>query len=807
VTISLKRTILFGILAIEAISAIVFLGAFFGYAEKVTTRHAETSIGGAIRSVYQEVDAFFTRTKETTILAERMSNAGILNFENSRQVERYFHETLLIYQHIHGIYFGDDLGSFIFVSREAPGLKPDQFFTRIIRRDGPYRHEAAYFRNHDFSWERGRSIPVGKYDPRGRPWYRQAQSTTEPTWTDPYIFYTSGTPGISISQYVAPNQSGGPAGVIGVDLSLTGVSGFLDSLKISPRGSVFIADGSGRVISHPNMAMIETDEGKRHPHLSEVADLALREAVLASGMRHAAPEDGQPVYVAFDQGGESYNAAYLPMENLNLNWILGAYAPSSDFLEWFDAVKWTAIALTCGLSLFGMLTGWLLWRSVDQRLQLIQAKARQFTGEDAMAFRHARSGLRELQDTENALSMMAETVARRDAETGQLNEALSRIMRAVDRTPIGIVIFIPFDRITYCNAMAQRLLELDSVPPHFDDAFISLIERHARPLGLHLVQTAPTTLADALREGRPWERDLLFHQEHNPEEDDDGEDTCPIYRAMATPLSQGGAISEPLRSWALIIENVTQTRQMEHALIDARDRALAASRAKSMFLANMSHELRTPLNSILGFSDMIMNELYGPIGNDRYADYIRNIAHSGHALLEILSNLLDLTAIESGRMILKRGTVPLVDALSESIDLHRESCKAAGMSISVTCPNDLIVTVDKTKLRQAIGNLVQNAARYATGATELRIIADRAESGWVMITVEDNGIGIPEDRIAAVLEPFHRSVADSQLAAHDGVGLGLPIAKAIAELHGGSLQLGKPDTGSGLRVSLIIPLG
>ena len=249
--------------------------------------------------------------------------------------------------------------------------------------------------------------------------------------------------------------------------------------------------------------------------------------------------------------------------------------------------------------------------------------------------------------------------------------------------------------------------------------------------------------------------------------------------------------------WDGIILDATRLRR-------ARDEAEEANRSKSEFLANMSHELRTPLNAILGFSDAMQIELFGPLGDHRYADYAKAINDSGRNLLGVINDILDMAKIESGKDALHEEEVDLVALLRAVAGLVSERAAAGTVDLQLQIPNDLPrLWADARKLKQVVVNLMSNGVKFTPEGGSVGLKAwCRADSGLV-IQVRDSGIGIAPDDIAKALTRFGQ--VDSNLSRkYEGTGLGLPLAKALTELHGGSLDL-QSRIGEGTTVTVRLP--
>jgi signal transduction histidine kinase len=238
-------------------------------------------------------------------------------------------------------------------------------------------------------------------------------------------------------------------------------------------------------------------------------------------------------------------------------------------------------------------------------------------------------------------------------------------------------------------------------------------------------------------------------------------------------------------------------------LARARDEAQAANRTKSEFLANMSHELRTPLNAVIGFSEIMMGQIYGPLGDKRYAEYAGDIHKSGQHLLEIINDILDIAKVEAGRLELRSGHVELPKLLSSCERLMEAKAASAGVSLVVR-PVEAIseVVADEIRLRQILLNLLSNAVKFTPRGGSVTLAVEPGPGGTCDFKVIDTGIGMTEEQVALAMEPF-RQIDNTLSRRFEGTGLGLPLTKALVELHNGVLILAsKPDVGTTATVRL-----
>jgi len=252
------------------------------------------------------------------------------------------------------------------------------------------------------------------------------------------------------------------------------------------------------------------------------------------------------------------------------------------------------------------------------------------------------------------------------------------------------------------------------------------------------------------------------------------------------------------------LRDITDRKVAEAALIDAKARAEAASQAKTTFLATMSHELRTPLNAIIGFSELIMGEALGPLGDAKYQEFAADIFEGANHLLGIINDVLDMSRIEAGEHRLSCETIDLGAVVRSCLTMMRDrAVKAEVTLVDDTGILPIGLWGDRRAVMKILLNLLSNAVKFTPSGGSARVSAAAEPDGTVVVAVADTGVGMAADALSAVFEPF-RQGDGSLKRRHEGAGLGLTVTKALVELHGGSIALSSAP-GEGTTATLRFP--
>jgi PAS domain S-box-containing protein len=375
----------------------------------------------------------------------------------------------------------------------------------------------------------------------------------------------------------------------------------------------------------------------------------------------------------------------------------------------------------------------------------------------------------------------------------------------IENLPVGVTLVDRDRRFVAFNRPFLDVYQLEPDMLRIGDPFEKFIRYHAQR-----GEYGPGDIDDLMR---PVVERALDPQPHQFERKRPGGQVVEIRRV---PLPGGGFVTTYIdvsvaRQREFDLEDTRarlekQAHELDEARIEAeraRAAADAANRAKSLFLANMSHELRTPLNAILGFSEVTREAMMGPL-DARYRDYASEIHASGQYLLRLINDVLDTSKIEVDRMELHEELVDLTDVVAECQRLLRDRAEDGRLSLTAELPPGLPrLVADRLRIKQILLNLLSNAMKFTPAGGHVAVSASLPEGGGIMIAIADTGIGMRPEDIPVALEPF-RQIENPMTRHYEGTGLGLPLAKALVELHGGRLTI-ESVTGRGTTVQVWLP--
>ncbi len=381
------------------------------------------------------------------------------------------------------------------------------------------------------------------------------------------------------------------------------------------------------------------------------------------------------------------------------------------------------------------------------------------------------------------ISFFEDITPLKEAEAA-LRESEERHRRLAEASPSGIVQIDTDGIILYANPALAQILGYEQ-----PELLVG------KPAQLFLADDSRQLMIQRIRDNWPSEpitREYAITRRDGSQRD--------IF-ISGVPLADQKRAS---RTLLCTVFDITDRKQAERQSIEARHEAELASRAKTEFLANMSHELRTPLNAIIGFCQLMRDQIFGPLGNPRYHTYTVDILDSANLLLGIINDLLDIAKIEAGRLRLDYQNLSLEDVAESAMRLVATRAQENGVTLTMALEDPhLELIADARALKQMLLNLLSNAVKFTPMGGSVTLSSSVAD-GWLSLCVADTGVGIEPDAIDVAMRPFGQidSVMNRR---HQGTGLGLPLTRSLAELHGGSLTL-LSTPGHGTQAIIRLPL-
>ncbi|MGM4962158.1 PAS domain-containing sensor histidine kinase [Tardiphaga sp. 1201_B9_N1_1] len=390
-------------------------------------------------------------------------------------------------------------------------------------------------------------------------------------------------------------------------------------------------------------------------------------------------------------------------------------------------------------------------------------------------------------------------------------EADVRLRDAIETIPEAFVLWDAEDRLVLCNSHFQRLHKLPDSAVSPGTSYETVLEVGSMPeVRSRLAESGAAAPGARTFEAQIEDGSWLHISERRTKDGgyvSVGTDITRIkeheHKLVDNDLRLRASVIDLKHSQAALEKQALELADLAQKYSDEKNRAEEANQTKSKFLANMSHELRTPLNAIIGFSEIMGSGMFGNLGSDKYAEYCHDILTSGHYLLEVINDILDMSKIEAGRMQLDLEPLDLGQTLSEALRVVSGRADDKNLTLSADIAADAPVVADRRAIKQILVNLLSNAVKFTPDGGRVTV-RSRVLRDSVALMIADSGIGIAPQSLKRLGRPFEQ--VESQLAkTYHGSGLGLAIAKSLTNLHGGSMKL-RSKLGTGTVVCVTIPL-
>lgn len=473
--LSISKTLALGIVSLQVVTVCVILASSYLSTEQVLIGHAQQLMRNLSREVIHRSEEFLSPARSAVSLTRSLARHQVVSAEKPDEMEQYFFDQLILYPHIAGIYYGNLDGDFYFVRRNEG--KSEFQIKRILEEKGERTVLNRWYAQ-DLHLVETAEDPTDTYDPRTRPWFIKAISSRKQIWTDPYLFFTSKTPGITVASPVF-SREGALIGVVGVDIDLSALSDFLGYLELSEHASALILNNNGDVIAHRNARGVyaeDKDTGKRR--LLRIDELPSDSARAAVASLNRSPgwyvlNTAKNTSFMFDE--KSYQAVFTPFSD-NWPWLLGIYVPEDDFLTEIKDNRKLNLLLAIGITLISVIVGVLFARSLSQPILALQKSVRAVRKGEFEVNIDGGSFFSDIEETREAFASMVSFLRENQEKSEELQLRLghqAHFMEAVlANIDSGVVVCDNDGHFIYSNRVVMKLRGVpeESRLERFEDA-------------------------------------------------------------------------------------------------------------------------------------------------------------------------------------------------------------------------------------------------------------------------------------------------------------------------------------------------
>ncbi|WP_299965872.1 ATP-binding protein [uncultured Roseobacter sp.] len=729
-----------------AVTTVVF--SSFLTSQKVLLEHAGDLLSDVGVNTITHAREFLQPAKGAAELATRLAETDVIVSENTAQLEKLLFQQLQISPQFAGLFYGDEAGNFVYVMRSKG---PGPFRTKIVRRNDDARSTQLIWRDDDYNIMLARQDPTDTFDPRRRLWYQTAKAQQTSIWTDPYIFFTSQTPGITAASPVFGN-TGELKGVVGVDIGIEAISGFLSQLNVGDNGAALILNRNGDVIAHPDSHLIRTanpDGSFRFTSIDEIGDPVARAAFGWLG-RDGDISISEEVSLQFVNDGKSYVSKVMPAISPQLPWTIAVYAPESDFTGEIKANRTQNIWIAAAIALITAVCGLALAHLIHKPVRAFAVRASLVSQGEVSASDPLPRTYRELERANETLVQAIAERRKSETEFGRTFDLASSGMAQVAagtgqlmRTNAKLA-----DMLGYTAAELRGMRVQDISHP--DDPVAAIFEKED-----------DTARSEYLHEKRLRRKDgsVIWVNEN-----------------VIAIRDEAGVIQHAV----LTVDDITERKAADRQ-IERLNRDLSHSARVNMMgqmATSLAHELNQPLLAITQNMDsalFALNKAGSDIGELKtILEETDRHAHRAGDIIRALRGFVKKDGV--GKM-----NFDFAELTEQTLHLIRSEARDQGVSIRIRLPEIEPVYGSRVQIAQVLLNLLRNAIEaIAEGGGQRRIIwisGEETQAG-LTVSITDTGPGFA---------PGARPFEQFETTKEDGMGLGLSICRSIVEAHGGRL--------------------
>ncbi|WP_375174711.1 cache domain-containing protein [Pseudooceanicola sp.] len=746
--ISLGGMLAIGLAGLQFIAVLAVVFSSYVTSERALLDHARDLLRDIGTNAVEHSRGFLSPARGAAELSARLAQDRVITSDVPELLERLLFQQLQITPQFAGVYHGTEAGEFVYVMRsETTG----PFRTKIIRTAEGERSIELIWRDNDFNVIERRMDPDDPYDPRTRPWYIRARDDLGTIWTDPYIFFSSQRPGITLASPVM-NDEASVRGIVGVDIEIGDISDFLGRLRIGESGRVLIIHRNGDVIAHPDKTLLKTKDADGSLRFVDIQnfDDPIARAAFGHLMDNGTISVEEEKLSQFIYGGETYVSVIMPPIDENLPWITAAYAPESDFTQVIKTNRQTNIWIAVVVALITGLCGLGLANYIHKPVRAFAVRSALISQGELDPADPLPKTYRELEKANQTL--MQQIAARRatEIEYGQTFELSSRGMAQIDAATGHLIrVNETFSEITGYSPEALSQMAFSDLAYPGDPPFLLFDAGQGN---------IPHEINHELRCLRP-----------------DGEVIWVAVNAIMVFNHDG----KPLH-YVLTMDDVTQAKQTEDQISELSRELSNLSRDKTMgqVAAGLAHELNQPLTAIAQNADSALfavDQLAGP-DSELHAT-LEEIAQQSMRAGEIIKALRAFIRRDEGT----RSDFDLSDLVEQTERLVIAEARAARVTITTDLDNLPLVHANRLQIAQVLVNLIRNAIEAlgeSNHAERIVHISAHKTGRQVIVVVSDTGPGVA---------PSVNLFADFESTKPAGMGLGLSICQSIMQANGGRL--------------------